>query len=291
MSDPIPPRGAAYEANVVAYYTECWSRRIREGHNPATRAIHYGLDEPPGADAGEIDGAKARTNDHVIDRLALDADRPIRLLELGSGAGSVATHVALARPRWSILGIDLTPNQVTLARELARVRAVAERVTFTEAHFERFAPDGLYDAAYAVESVCHASNRPELVASLGRCLRRGAPVVFVDLARTDLPLTAPAEALYRRLVEGYAIRDYYDVPIATVLRDAGFEDVTVVDLTTRVGAALSSSAARAARAVDTGSPRASAHRAACAAAADLVASGHLGYLSVRGVWRREHGES
>ncbi|APE29874.1 protein-(glutamine-N5) methyltransferase, release factor-specific [Halomonas aestuarii] len=54
-----------------------------------------------------------------------------RLLDLGTGTGAIALAFASERPGWSVLGVDLRPEAVSLARQNAE-RLAIPNVTFRE---------------------------------------------------------------------------------------------------------------------------------------------------------------
>ncbi|SEK58074.1 peptide chain release factor N(5)-glutamine methyltransferase [Halomonas daqiaonensis] len=61
--------------------------------------------------------------------LAHGASDQGRLLDLGTGTGAIALAFASERPGWSVVGIDLSPESVTLARHNAE-RLVIDNVDF-----------------------------------------------------------------------------------------------------------------------------------------------------------------
>ena len=263
----------------IDYYTECWAERLRSGHNAGSRAIHYGLDVDADGDA-----AKLRTNLHVLERLALDERGERRVLDVGCGAGGTTVDLARRNARWRLVGLDATTANLDLAREHARRERVDERVSFVECDYERPPSIERFDAAYAVESLCHANDRPRVVRELARLLAPSAPFVVVDFVRTNAPLDRTASERYARLRRGFAIADYYDEPLEAVLVGAGLREVTVVDLTSRVASAVALSAARAKeRLPSASSDRMQRHLAACVAIHELLVDGLLRYVSMRAV--------
>jgi 16S rRNA (guanine527-N7)-methyltransferase len=89
--------------------------------------------------------------DHLLDALAalplLDAIRPARLVDLGSGGGVPAIPLAIARPEWAWTLVESTGRKAAVLREmsealgLANVEVVAERaetVGRQAAHRERY---------------------------------------------------------------------------------------------------------------------------------------------------------
>ncbi len=66
----------------------------------------------------------------------LPADRPARVLDLGTGSGCVALSIALARPRASVVAVDRSAAALAVATENAR-RLGAANVTLRESDWFR----------------------------------------------------------------------------------------------------------------------------------------------------------
>ncbi len=270
--DDVVDNVVAYDAdNVVAYYTETWLSRLRRGHNPRSRAIHFGLmgDAPP--DPCE---AKLRTNLEVHAALRGLAGRPARVADLGCGVGGTVLHLARLEPEWRFVAVNIGADQLAMARELALEAGVLSRIELNHASFTSLTiEDATLDAAYAIESLCHASDRALAVRTIARALRPGGSFCVIDFFRTDAPLDA---ASYRAVRHGFRIADYYDEPIEPILLAAGVRVVGVESLSAAVLPALRRSAARAAAsaAID---PR---HAACLEPLRELVASGALDYRCV-----------
>jgi 2-polyprenyl-3-methyl-5-hydroxy-6-metoxy-1,4-benzoquinol methylase len=113
-----------------------------------------------------------------------------RLLDAGCGHGWYAA--ALAGAGYAVTGIDLAPEQVAAARAQHPLPG-ASREQFTLAAASLFAPPfpaGLFDAAYAVNVLHHAGDRPDqdaALAALARVVRPGG-LIFVHEINTVNPL-------------------------------------------------------------------------------------------------------
>jgi hypothetical protein len=55
----------------------------------------------------------------VGDALQIELGRPPRVLDFGIGAGTLGISVRLERPTWTMIGLDVDPRALTLARENA----------------------------------------------------------------------------------------------------------------------------------------------------------------------------
>jgi tocopherol O-methyltransferase len=279
MMNPIVDE-AAIRANAVAYYSECWTPRFRRGHNAKSHAMHYGMHDLPELDA---DTAKLRLNAHVAMRLGVSPDQPASFVDLGCGVGGTVIDLAQRHPEWSFCGVDLTPPSLAFANENALEANVGGRVRFVLADYADSRLSESFDGAYAIESACHAADRPRLVREMFRLLKPGASALVVDLFRTARPLDPASEQSYDQLKRGFAIVDYYDADLVQQFRTAGFSDVHSLELTEQMRAGTERSAHRARVAMSDGphSERMRWHFEACVAVDQLCASDHLAYRSVR----------
>lgn len=159
---------------------------------------------------------------------ALGLTAKSRVLDVGAGVGGPARYLAHTagchvtalelQPALHDIGIDLT-RRTGLGDRVAHVRGDALTHAFL---------DGSFDAAVSFLAIVHIPDRPKLLARLARALAQGGGCYIEDLcqrapfAASDLPdLRDVVCANTITIQDGYA-RD---------LRDAGFGDVAVTDLT------------------------------------------------------------
>lgn len=135
-------------------------------------------------DAGRIPFANREHVDFLTDavgRLGPLAGR--RILEVGAGGGSLA--VWLAQQGAEVVGIDVSPGILEVARRRAAVNGVADRTAFVNQPIEAFDPRaaGLdhdhYDGVIG-NNVLHHFERELALARLGHLLAKDAPAVFCE---------------------------------------------------------------------------------------------------------------
>jgi 16S rRNA (guanine527-N7)-methyltransferase len=94
---------------------------------------------------------------HVADSLAcllaLDAGRPLRVADVGSGAGWPGLALAIACPSWHVTLVESTGKKAAFLERAAIELGLAERVTVRAERVERVAHEGAFreshDAAVA----------------------------------------------------------------------------------------------------------------------------------------------
>ena len=194
--------------------------------------------------AGEYDrhfgSLTPRTADALLD--AAGVGRGSRVLDMGTGPGYVAARAA-ARGA-SVLGVDLSPGCIDLARrlhpELEFRRGDAHRLSL---------PDASFDAAVANFLMPHLADHARVAAELARVLDDGGRIALSTWDRPEL--TPIPGALFLAVGQAGApmaegvppgppfFRYADDAAFAGLLHDAGLVDVTVtnLDLTHRMPSA------------------------------------------------------
>ena len=185
--------------------------------------------------AGEYDrhfgSLTPKTADALLD--AAGVGRGSRVLDIGTGPGYVAARAA-ARGA-SVLGVDLSPGCIDLARrlhpELEFRRGDAHRLSL---------PDASFDAAVANFLMPHLADHARVAAELARVLDDGGRIALSTWDRPEL--TPIPGALFLAVGQAGApmaegvppgppfFRYADDAAFAGLLHDAGLVDVTVTNL-------------------------------------------------------------
>jgi release factor glutamine methyltransferase len=204
---------------------DAMARRRREGEPIAYlvgRREFYGLDLEVTPDV-----LIPRPETELLVELALvriDANARAEVLDLGSGSGAIALAIASERPSCAVLGVDISPAALEIARRNA-ARLNIGNVTFVESDWFSAVPKKQYDAIVA---------NPPYVASIDPHLREGdlrfepptALAAGVDGLSAIRAIVADA-ADYLAPGAWVLIEHGYDQSeaVQTLLREAGFNDV------------------------------------------------------------------
>lgn len=122
---------------------------------------------------------RSAAEERLIDQLPPGAE----LLEVGSGGGQLARHIAERRPDARITGLDLSPQQV--ARATRRGRALAERLRFVEGSaLDLPFPERSFDAVLSVASIKHWPDQARGMKECVRVLRPGGLLCVVEADRS-----------------------------------------------------------------------------------------------------------
>ncbi|GAA2094156.1 27-O-demethylrifamycin SV methyltransferase [Streptomyces albiaxialis] len=198
-------------------------------------ALHVGMFVPPGNTkplAGLpdlIDAAQDRQTDYLIGATELAADG--HLLDIGCGTGGPA--VRLARSSGGrVTGITVSKTQVDRCRERALAAGLTGRVAFQygDAMAMGF-PDATFDAAWAVDCLCHMRDRAAALAEAYRVLKPGGPLLLTEFTLRGTP---PEEQLaaFTRMWSSGVPRTLPEV--LGEVHEAGFRTSEVLDLTSNM---------------------------------------------------------
>jgi len=159
--------------------------------------------------AGVTCTAPAARSDRMRDIVVahVPADRPVRLLDIGCGTGSLLFRLADALPQAALVGIDVSPANVAAARRELGRRAPAGRVQFEVADYTGYSATP-FDAIVA-DGVLHLvpGDTRALARKLAADLRPGGVLVC------DMPYECAyntAFAVVRRLLRRVRAADLQD---------------------------------------------------------------------------------
>ena len=183
--------------------------------------------ETYGEDMGQSSWLTADEWLRFADRLGIDANTNV--LEVGSGSGGPAVYLAAARG-CRLTGVDINEHGVRNSAALADARGLSGRVEFeaVDASKPLPFPDGRFDVVVSNDAICHIRDRGGVLRDWYRVLRPGGRVLFTDA----LVLTGIMS--HDEIATRSSIGFYLFVPPGEnerLLRDAGFEVVSVEDVT------------------------------------------------------------
>ncbi|MFJ4767752.1 SAM-dependent methyltransferase [Streptomyces uncialis] len=189
--------------------------------------IHFGYWEGP-SDSSSFLEATDRLTDLVAQRVRAGAGR--RLLDVGCGTGRPALRLAAASGA-HVVGVSISHQEIELAQARAARSGLGDRVRFEFADAMTLPfDDASFDAAWAIESLTHMSDRTEALREIRRTLRPGGRVVI-----SDFLLRRPPTGAAKEIVDHMC--EVFQAPSVagpdehwSAVREAGFEVVEFTDI-------------------------------------------------------------
>jgi arsenite methyltransferase len=201
-------------------------RHIAEMYRDVANEVKQDLHFPTGRPLAEALGYAAE----LLDRLPAEAVNSFagvgyhlglarllpgdRVLDLGSGSGTdVFAAAAQVGPQGSVVGIDITPEQLLKAKRLVR----DDHVSFRRARIEELPFEaGSFDAVISNGVVNLSSDKRRVFAEVARVLRPGGRLALADIV-TERPIaarTACQPELWAACIAGAGQREDYMADIA-----------------------------------------------------------------------------
>jgi microcystin synthetase protein McyJ len=180
--------------------------------------------------ARTYDAACAALADRLADAAHLEATDEV--LDAGFGFGDQDFHWLAAGRVQRIVGINITPLHVGVARRRAQSRGLAARAQFLLASATELpAKNASFDKVISLEAACHFRTRDQFFAEALRVLKPGGWMGLTDV----IPLPGDPRnglmAKIERRFNAFPEENLYDRhEYARRLQSSGFVDVTVTSI-------------------------------------------------------------
>lgn len=178
-----------------------------------------------------------RMNREVVDRLRL-TDKAV-VADLGCGTGATARSLVRRYPDARVSAVTIVPAQIERGRRLS---GGLHGIDFLLADYTATGlPGGSFDAAYAVESWCHArgADKRGAVTEAARLLKSGGRLVIADCFLTSKKIPWWIRGAYARWCRSWAITEMAEVgAVRAALEKAGFTDISFEDISWRVAPSI-----------------------------------------------------
>jgi len=216
--------------DVITYYDHCHiDYRLAWGLH-RNRSIHYGYYED-----GIHGRHAARENSNRVLMRELALGKKDFVVDAGCGIGGTSLWLA-ENSSARVLGINIQPMHLEIARRLAEQNRAGDRVTFHQGDYcDMPIADGAADAVFSLEGVAHARDKARFIAEAARVLKPGGRLVIFDYFGRAEPLCSRDQKDLARFMSGWALPDLPHWSLfEEAARRAGFGECRFRDATTHV---------------------------------------------------------
>ena len=154
------------------------------------------------------------------------------VLDWGCGLGGTSLALARACGAGQVLGLDVEPNSLALARDLAGREGLQDRVSFKLVEPGPLPlEEGSFDALFTKAALCHVSDKAAVLAEYHRVLVPGGKAIISDWMTGHPPPFGPEFETWAKLLAEAGLVFHFADPQAheTALRRAGFVDLQLRD--------------------------------------------------------------
>lgn len=214
------------ERNSIDFYRNNWSLLVKLLQVDQTHCIHHGYYEK---------GIRTHVqsvlnmNDFIGCLLKLDSEikQCKKILDAGCGIGGTVVYFAKKFPDIKFTGINIVPDHIEMAKNLAKEKKVLSNTDFFVKDFvDTDLSSNHFDAIYLMESSCYALQKQMLIREMYRILKLGGILVITDVFRTLVELNPILTNIYDSFCKGWGLSDLIDIEeFIFYLEKEGFHNI------------------------------------------------------------------
>ena len=168
-------------------------------------------------------------NDFIGRLLKLDSEikQCKKILDAGCGIGGTVVYFAKKFPDIKFTGINIVPDHIEMAKNLAKEKKVLSNTDFFVKDFvDTDLSSNHFDAIYLMESSCYALQKQMLIREMYRILKPGGILVITDVFRTLVELNSFLTNIYDSFCKGWGLSDLIDIEeFIFYLEKEGFHNI------------------------------------------------------------------
>jgi tocopherol O-methyltransferase len=186
--------GKIYENNISGPWESFYGDHLHEGFfDPGTTAT-----------ITNIRAAKVRIIDEALRFANISDDpekKPKSMLDVGCGIGGTCFHVA---KNYDIKcrGINLSPDQVKSAQDLAAAQGLESKVCFDVGDaMDMPYPDGTFDLVLSIGCIEEIQDKEKFIREIVRVAAPGAPIIILSFALRNVAMKPEEQKTLNKLCD------------------------------------------------------------------------------------------
>jgi tocopherol O-methyltransferase len=212
--------------HISEYYNQTHKLYRIFWHHDKSYALHYGL-----WDQETKNRQAALLNENKILATLLNLSGGEKILDAGCGVGGSCLWLA-ENYDVNIVGITVSDAQVYEAKRLIKEHGLNKRISVEKQDYlnTKF-PAGSFDIVWAIESVCHSTEKKDFLKEAFRVLKPGGKIIVADgvLLRG---LRKSEEKDYQQFLEGMALPNLANfADFKRAMEETGFRRVRAINKT------------------------------------------------------------
>lgn len=216
--------------DIQQHYTEAgqdyqaWSRNFN---------MHFGYFRF-GMNPFNLEHMLEEMNRQVLKRLQI-SDTSFHVVDFGCGMGATIRHGKKTYKNCRFTGLTIMEQQVQKGNELIATAELSGANILHSDYCDVPLTDSSTDAAYAIESICHAkpAGRARAIAEMYRVLKTGGRIAIADCfeKNSHKPMLLPLQRIYKKVCNSWAVNSMADIKKFTnLLQETGFRNIRVEEI-------------------------------------------------------------
>lgn len=171
-------------------------------------------------------------NAQVVKKLQLKPQN--KVLDLGCGLAATSRFAAKNHPETKFLGITIVPWQVQKAKQIIEQQGLENQIKIEVQDYNCLKiKNQKINAIYAIESICHAENKKQVLSEMHRVLKPNGKFCIADgfLKIPQNKTKGIFGFLYRKLCKNWAMHDLENIhDFEKHLKDLHFKNIQIQEI-------------------------------------------------------------
>tara|TARA_B100001287_G_C22673024_1_gene526214 strand:+ start:970 stop:1842 length:873 start_codon:yes stop_codon:yes gene_type:complete len=280
--------------SVFDYYENCWDERFRNGHNNISSACHYGFYIDPSVNSientrNDYDLSKKKLNDILIEKINVNKNNKIKILDAGCGYGGTMLHLSNHFKNSVIHGITLTDTQILCTQNIINNNNNDKNCKVFFGNFNNccynintYNINEKYDIIFFIESICHANYKKTTIQYGLDMLNPGGSLIVFDYFENIKNDYIPSEILENLNIikDGMAIPSFINI---NDFNHLNFKEINIQNVTSHILPGMRYSKEKAIKILNTNinNDLMKKHLNGCIQMYNMHKSNHLNYTIVK----------